>query len=305
MTLDDILSRPQFRRNAVFALLLSIFGLACTRYLILPIFEAQLKATPSQFLAKILEDLSTSITVTFVISIIVWWLTPKSAENAKVIVLDASELKREFKSALDRSDSWWFYGGCGRYFRSAVLSTMASRATADSSNKSLRAIILDPGNARLCEQHADYRAATSQGRNDGNWTTSRVKCELLATIVLCLRTQQSNGLLHLQISVSDRFSTFRADISNSSAIETREDPKAPALKCPESSDFYKALKTEYEMLARQSRQITDPDRVCRNVADVASLKYAVEKLDLPGVTVTAAEYNTILALINDPKNPHG
>jgi len=305
MTLDDILSRPQFRKNAVLILLLSIFALICSRYLILPIFEAHLKATPSQFVAKLLEDLSTSITVTLAISIIVWWLTPKSEENARVIVLDASELKREFKSALDRSDWWWFYGGCGRYFRSAVLNYMAARATADSSNKSLRAIILDPGNARLCEQHADYRAATSQGRNDGNWTASRVKCELLATIVLCLRAQQSNGLLHLQISVSDRFSTFRADISNSAAIETREDPKAPALKFPESSDFYRALKTEYEMLAKQSRNISDPDRVCKNVVDIVTLQDAIDKLALPGVAVTAAEYDAIWALINDPKNPHG
>lgn len=305
MTLDEILSRPQSRRYAIVLLLITAFAIGCARYFVLPHLEASFEFKSPPFLLKLLEDLSTSLTITIVLSLAIHWLKPKSADSAKIMVLDASEIRGEFKEALSSSDSWRFYGGCGRYFRSAVLSAMNKRATAESSEKTLHAVILNPGNAELCEEHASYRSSTNQGRLDGNWTASRVKCELLATIVLCLRTAQSNALLRLHISVSDRFSVFRADISDSVAIETREDPKAAALKIPLGSDFYKAFRTEFQMTEKQSFLIVDSQKLCKLVRDEQTLMRAITALAIPGVHVTAQENRDILSLINRPVNPHG
>ncbi len=304
MTLDEIFSRPYYRRLAIALLVALILLLAAIRYSFLPFLEPGLSQTYLQGFAKFLEDLSTSFVVTLVISLLVLLLTPRSTFSAKILVLDASELKREFTDALSRSDFWWFNGGCGRYFRSSVLSTMDQRATAESAGKTLRAVILNPGNPILCSQHALYRAATSQGRRDGNWTDSRVKCELVATIILCLRTGQRNGLLNITVYLSDRFSTFRADISSVSAIETREDPKAPALKSHADSDFYNALKTEFDILANQSYQVSDTTRVAMNVNDRATLEHAIQTLAIPGLIVEPGEFAQILSLIKKPINPH-
>lgn len=304
MTLDDVFSRPYYRRIAVVLMVFVILLLLVSRYFILPFFSPNLQLSFPQFFAKFLEDLSAALIGTLFLAVCVMVLTPPTQSSAKVEVLEASQLKREFSSALNQSDFWWFYGGCGRYFRSAVVSAMGKRASAEGT-KTLRAIILNPTNTVLCEQHANYRAATSRGIQDGQWTASRVKCELLATIVYCLKASQKNTLLKIELSISDRFSTFRADISSISAIETREDPKAPALKSPADSDFYKALKTEFDILAQQSSSVLDSGRKCLLVTDLTTLKQAVSSLMLPGLVVTAAEYLVILGLVKDPVNPHG
>lgn len=306
MTLEQLLDR-RATRNIFFALIaLAVIVLMGVRYFVLPDHDPSLSQGKLPFLAKILEDLSTTLIVTVAVTVLLKWLTPSRVRNSGATIIEPRELKYHFADALTSSNEWRFSGGCGRYFRSAVLKEMARRATLDSSHKAVTAIILNPENDALCEQHARYRAGTRRGKNEGIWTKTRVKQELLATIVLTKKSAYTSGLLRARILTSDHFSTFRVDISQACAIETREDPTAPALRSDSGSYFYDALADEHRLLAEQAREIVNGEAECHVVNDLSSLKAAIKAMDINLLALRLSDEDLagILELIHNATNPY-
>ena len=176
------------------------------RYFVLPKFDSNLTQGVLPVAAKLLEDTSSTIVVTVLVAAFLWWITPSRVRNSGLVAVEPRELKRYFSEALANSNDWKFVGGCGRYFRSAVLTGMSQRARQESTSKSVSAIILNPENDILCERHARYRAGTKRGANEGNWTKVRVKQELLLVVKRLARRPRVGPYVPLRVcSIIERF----------------------------------------------------------------------------------------------------
>lgn len=242
MTLEQLFDRSRTRTIFIWAVSTAVSLLLIVRYLALPYFDSSLTQGIVPLIAKLLEDISTTIVVTVLIAAFLWYITPPRVRNSGAIIVEPRELKAQFSEALANSSEWRFFGGCGRYFRSAVLTEMTRRARMESTSKSVSAIVLNPDNDALCEQHSRYRAGTRRGAHEGNWTKIRVKQELLATIIVTKTVAHREGLIDAHIYVSNHYSSFRVDISRNCAIETREDASAPALRSDSGSYYFSALR---------------------------------------------------------------
>lgn len=304
MTSEQQFAHKHDRRLAFWVIFFLIVSLLCIRYFVLPRFDASLTAGSLPLAAKFLEDFSTTIIVTGAMAWLVGIITPRRVKNAGIAVVGPRPLKGDFKTALAKSNSWQFFGGCGRYFRSAVLGEMSTRTRSESMSKRVSAIILNPENDSLCENHAQYRSGTRRGQDDGNWTKVRVKQELLATIVIAKRTADTFKLLDVDIYVSNHFSIFRVDISDIYAIETREDSTAPAIKTDQHTDYYTALREEYRVLQKQSMKIVKGEAECTKVVDLITLRDALAVMGLTQHGLDDSDLTGVLDIIKDPKNPY-
>lgn len=305
MTLEEILDKRQARSYFLAGVVLALFCLFAIRFWLIPSFNADLKLTGWQFFAKFTEDLTTGLIVSVAIAIFLWWIAPPKKENAGISLIPADDLKKTFANALKTSNGWSFSGGCGRYFRTAVMDAMAKRALADSFTVKVEAVILNPANQSLCAQHASFRTGTRRGQSEGGWTAEKVKQELLATLIVAKRKKHQNPLIDLTIRVSDHFSGFRVDIAEDYAIETREDPTAPALKCEGGLYYYQALVNEFHLLKEQSKPISGGEVECAAAKDEPSILAALGAMGLGAVSLTTQDVAAIMKAIQKPKNPYG
>ena len=285
---------------AVGLLLLLLFGV---RYYVLPLRDPNLSQGWMPLISQIIDNVSATLVVTLFLAAFLWWVTPPRMRQPEVVLVEPRELAAYFRKGLATSNDWRFSGGCGRYFRSAVISTMKERARAESTSKDLTAIILNPENDGLCERHATYRAGTRRGHAEGNWTRVRVKQELIATLVM-VKATSFRQLLDVKILVSDYFSSFRVDICQSFAIQTREDPTAPALRSEEGSYYYGAQMDEFRLLREQARVVEGGKLECTEVDDVESLKRALIAMNLTACSLSNPELAEIVKIVQSPENPY-
>ena len=304
VSIDSLFERAHTRRLFLTAVACMLAALLAVRYFVLPQFDPGLSRGPLPLTAQILDNVSTTIVVTLLVAAFLWWITPSPARQAGVSLVEPRELAGHFRHGLATSTTWLFFGGCGRYFRSAVLNTMKQRATAESTSKSVTAIILNSENQVLCERHARYRAGTRRGHTEGNWTSARVKQELIATIVTTKATSFSQGLLDVEILVSNHFSSFRVDISQSFAIQTKEDPRAPALRAEEGSYYYEAQMDEFRLLKEQATLVSGGECECANVSDVESLRRALTAMNLSSCQLSDPELAKVVDIVQNPENPY-
>ena len=304
MLIDSLFERVRTRNLLFMAVAGLLAVLLSIRYCILPRFDPSLSQGLVPLISQIIDNVSTTIVVTVLVTAILWWIAPPRARRAGVYLVEPRELPGHFHDGLATSATWRFFGGCGRHFRSAVLNTMKQRAQAESTSKSVTAIVLNPENEILCERHARYRAGTRRGQMEGNWTSARVKQELIATIVTTKATSFNQGLLDVEILLSDYFSSFRVDISQSFAIQTREDPTAPALRSEEGSYYYNAQMDEFRLLKEQSTLVRSGAPQCANVSDVQSLRRALTAMDLSSCQLSDPELTEVVRIVRNPENPY-
>lgn len=304
MTLEQLLDRGRTRSIFVWSIVVIVAFLLTIRYFVLPHYEPTLAQGGFPLAAKLLEDISATIIVTVLVAVFLWWITPSRVRNSGIEIVEPRELPRHFNEALVNSKDWRFVGGCGRYFRSAVLQEMTKRARQESTSKSVSAVILNPANDLLCERHARYRAGTKRGQKEGNWTKVRVKQELLATIVIAKAVAKRQGLIDVSIFLSDHHSSFRVDISTVCAIQTREDSTAPALRSDSGSYYFAALNDEYRIANEQAKRVDGGEAECDRVTDLASLKNAITALKLGGLSLNDAELEAVVKMVLNVSNPY-
>lgn len=304
MTLEQLLDRGRTRSIFLWSVSSVVALLLTARYFILPRFDPSLAQGGLPLAAKLLEDFSATIIITVLVAVFLWWITPSRVRNVGIEVVEPRELPRHFAEALLGSSEWRFAGGCGRYFRSAVLQEMSKRARRESTSKAVSAIILNPANDVLCERHARYRAGTKRGQADGNWTKTKVKQELLATIIVSKAVAHRQGLLDVRIFLSDHYSSFRIDISQVCAIETREDASAPALRSDSGSYYYTALIDEYRIALEQAELVVGGESQCDAVKDLPSLKTAIGAMGLNALGLTDSQLEEVVKLTMNVSNPY-
>lgn len=260
---------------------------------------------------KNLVDLSNGINFSFIstifIGLFIYFFTPKIMSESAIEIAEARQLGELFDEAFPTTKRWWYTGGCGRYFRTKTLPEMVKRTRTDSHHREIKVIILDPQDKDLCQAHANYRSSTASAKLEQEvWTINKVQNELYATIVTTLILKMQNHLLSVDLSLASRFSTFRLDLSDKYVIVTKEDRKAPAIKCSSKSYYYESYKAEILIIEKQSKPVKQiRNNTCKlgnlNKEDIKNILLEVELFDPP---LIEEDLEKIAKICNEGENPY-
>ncbi len=276
------------------------------RYLVLPRFDSSLDVSVVKLFASILDGFSISLLVTVIIGSFIFWLTPEIVKKSVMDVIDPKEIGPLLKKAIPVSRTWIYKGACGRYTRATTLPMMAQAARQAGIGRDIRIILLDPDNSLLCEEYATYRRSLKSARNGDAWTASKVKEEIVATVISALRYKHEEPLLRIDLHLANHFSAFRFDISDSYVVVTKEDSEAAGLKADQATYFYDSYVDDARLTERQSKRVfyskkvpLDGDLTADAVKEIALESNLVSQ---DGVRMLDLE--KILSYINCPKDPY-
>jgi hypothetical protein len=205
--------------------------------------------------AFVSQSLLASIITTFVLAVLILLLVPERQEFSREIIF-GKEIGTCLKSAMTSTNFWLHKGSSGRYLRAEVAPTLARTARDSSSTRELRVQILDPDNENVCKAYAEYRRGlASASRDDEEWSQTRVREELLATILKLYILKTDSPLLDVELFLTSSFSVFRIDLSSGEVVVTTEDARDPAFRFSNTSDFYDAYRNEFNFTEKQAREI--------------------------------------------------
>ncbi len=305
--MNEIL-RKRHTRNYFYALMLGVIILILIiRYFVLPVFYPNTAAELGDFLAFLFNGLVTSLLVTILIGSFMYWIQPKSINNAKIEIEDQKSLKEMFEIAFSSSEIWYYKGGCGRYFRTKTLPALAQIAREKSQSKEILVVILDPTDDELCRKHALYRGGmASQQIEKDKWDLSKVQSELFATIVSTIVTQANEPLLRLSISLCPHYSSFRIDLSDSYAVITKEDRNAPAIICHKGTYFYKSYKDEVILSLNQSKILKKIKEAKFKLSEIQdhNVKDILDEIGIMNSSVNQDMLERIAKICRDKDNPY-
>lgn len=305
--MNEIL-RKRHTRNYFYALMLGVIILILIiRYSVLPDFYPNTAAGLGDFLAFLFNGLVTSLLVTVLIGSFMYWIQPKSINNAKIEIEDQKSLKEMFDIAFSSSEIWYYKGGCGRYFRTKTLPALAQIAREKSQSKEILVVILDPTDDELCRKHALYRGGmASQQIEKDKWDLSKVQSELFATIVSTIVTQANEPLLRLSISLCPHYSSFRIDLSDSYAVITKEDRNAPAIICHKGTYFYKSYKDEVILSLNQSKILKKIKEAKFKLSEIQdhNVKDILDEIGIMNSSVNQDMLERIAKICRDKDNPY-
>lgn len=253
--MENILSKKHYRSSFYTLVVLILLFSIILRFLLLPKYDATLEASVIKFSASLLDGLVISLIVTTLIGSFVFWLTPEIFEKSVMDVIDPKEIGPLLKKAVTDTKTWTYKGACGRYTRATTLPSLASAAKHEGIGRDIRITILNPKNDLLCAEYATYRRSLKSANNGHPWTESRVKEEVIATIVSALRFKHEEPLLRIELYLIDHFSAFRLDISDQYVIVTKEDKEASGLRADSGTYFYDSYKDDVRLSERQSIKV--------------------------------------------------
>lgn len=305
--MHELLRKKHSRNSFITLFVIVVTLILLLRYAVLPYFYPPQSTDFGGFIATLLNGLFSSLTVTFLIGLFMFWIQPKPENYAKIEIAYPKELPELFNVAFLKTEIWYYKGGCGRYFRTATLPNMAKQARSKSQSKEILVVILDPTNIDLCEKHAIYRSGTaSQEIEIRPWTTEEVRAELFATIITTLITQAKEPSLRIKLSLCPHYSSFRIDLSDDYAIITKEDRNSPAIICHKGTHFYKSYKDEVILSLNQSRSVRMIDQVDFTLRDIdgTKVKSLLSDAGLDDNNLTPAFYDKVASLCKEAKNPY-
>ncbi|MBV1883884.1 MAG: hypothetical protein KUG82_19750 [Pseudomonadales bacterium] len=304
--MDSILNKRHYR-NAFYLLVALILMSALTlRFLVLPQFDTTLEASIPKFSASLLDGLVISLIVTIFIGSFVFWLTPKIFKKSVMDVIEPREIGPLLKKAVADTRSWTYKGACGRYTRATTLPSLASAAKHEGLGRDIRITILNPNNDQLCAEYATYRRSLKSANNSKLWTESKVKEEVLATIVSALRYKHEEPLLRIELYLIDHFSAFRFDISDQYVIVTKEDKEAAGLRADAGTYFYDSYKDDVRLSERQSIKVESQNKIpIGALLTKDSLHLLIREVDLVSEErLTSLNLESIVTAINSPEDPY-
>jgi len=174
--MNDILNKKYSRKIFLCTVSSIALILILCRYFLLPIIDQTIKTGWVIFFTNITDGLLVSLLVTVFIGVFLFWITPDEIKEAKIKISEPRELPELFDSSFPTTNLWWYKGGCGRYFRTKTLPQMASWARKNSHSREIIAVILDPSNNELCENHANYRRSTASSLLErSKWDAEKVR----------------------------------------------------------------------------------------------------------------------------------
>lgn len=225
------------------------------RFFVLPWLFASGSVDVEAALDQVVVDLLATVIAATVLGGAVVWLTRPSKKSTELRVVHPRDLRSLFEENLKGATSWMYSGSVGRWNRARVMPEMAAASRATNLSRSIIVNILDPRDADACAAYARYRSAVRTGRGE-DWSVTRVRCDLLATIVKAAVLCDQNPLLDIRIALKRSSAILRVDVSDEQLVMTREDPSEPGLVCDRGSYFYDALCENIKFERSQAHLIT-------------------------------------------------
>lgn len=305
--LNEILEKRHIRNWFFIIVALLVVGFLEIRYGYLPTQDNSLATGWTILFANIIDGIIVSIIATIFIGVFLFLITPEVVRKSSISIVEPRALPELFEKAFFSSEIWWYKGGCGRYLRTKTLPMMAKWARKSSHSREIRVIIIDPANDELCEAHATYRRSTASGQSEKTkWDAESVRNELYATIITTLIYQINEPLLRISLSLTCHFSTFRIDLSKEYVIITKEDRKAPALRCDSNTFFYQSYKDEIVLSQNQSKYVGK--LICATYVLKSITPEAVKKIlgqiGMMNPKLSEDSYNKIAQLCKEQLNPY-
>ena len=174
--------------------------------------------------------------------------------SAEVRVLPGSQVVSELRAARLSTDFWHFRGGTGTYLRPVTLPECDRLARQLRRDFSLYIEIIDPSDVDLCRLYANFRASVGPVE-DEEWSIERAQKEAYATILAACWFAQHSELMHIEVRLSNRMTTFRWDMSSESIIQTQENAAGQALLFPRGKTYYGYWRLELERSFAQAKKV--------------------------------------------------
>lgn len=297
--MDKILKHKALRRN----FFLTIGSILITLILSKIILDNFLY---KKILINLIDGLLVNIVTTLIIGLFLFYLTPKNTDTEQFKFLPTRELKSIFDLELRNSSIWKFKGGLGRYFRIQVIPFLSAEASRLHKSIEIIGIILNPNNPKLCTEYAKYRNTVQNFDYNTEWTCTKVKEELFATIIISLLYHQKQSLVNIELYVTDYFSPTRIDIASKSALLTKIDRNAPATQVSRDTYFYQSYEHEIVISKIQAEKVQylkkDYPSINKLIKeDVIEILKECGKYD---ESLDIESYQNVLKLIKEKNNPY-
>jgi hypothetical protein len=190
-------------------------------------------------------------------------------------VLLPQDIGQALRDMAANAPDYKIYVRTGRHFRAEILPLLIAKSVRDRQPINIEVILLDFRDAEICEKYAAYRKTASFDRH--LWDTAYVQKEVMATILaLSAAANEHAAMVHVDLLLSSRLSTFRIEGSSQDLVVTREDPKDMAPRYPRSDRDHAAFLTEFMWV----REAAKPVKKGKQASLPATLIEMFGKLDL-------------------------
>ena len=179
------------------------------------------------------------------------------AQSAEIQVLTGAQVGAELAAAREGTGFWRFRGGTGTFLRAVTLPECVRDARSSRRRLTVRIEIIDPCNPELCARYANFRNTLTTHPDAGGeeWTEERTRKEAYSTILAACWYQRRYALLDIAVSVSERMTTFRWDMSSRAVLLTQEDAAGQALLFTADKTYYRYWDVELGFSFAQARSV--------------------------------------------------
>ena len=209
------------------------------------------------FIRGALDALLSTIVVTAIVAISLWWLRPPPERLPTAFEVFPREISKKLKEVARSSEEWNYVGHTGRFVRNSIFPVLQEFSKSQGKYINVRMAILDPCDEELCQKYANYRnSGRTRNKSENDWTVIDVQSELIVTTVKSLQIDRAtSNRVKCEIRYRPFLSQFRFDASREQVLVTQEDQQEPAFQFVKGSRFFDHYQREIEMIWDQSRAL--------------------------------------------------
>jgi hypothetical protein len=201
-----------------------------------------------------LDNLLASTVSGTVLAVLILYLSRNDIVDAEVSVVEPRDIPRYLDFIRDHCHRYWFSGSVGQFARAVTLPELAKDSQTGDRQIELNLLLLDP-DSEACHNLAQFRAGLGSTFDDPNWTRTRVRNEVIATIVAAACWQQAQTNLRISVFLRSSFVLFRVDMSDKGAVITQGRAKEPAWFSKAGNSWFEAHQESVSLEAAQARQL--------------------------------------------------
>jgi hypothetical protein len=207
-------------------------------------------------------------------------------ETSAVRLLSGPEVDRVHADAHHETDQWLHKGGTGTHLRAVTMKECVEHARRSRRPIRMQVEIVDPDNASLCAEYAQYRASLASGKERAGeaWTADRVRKESLATVLAACWYRQRYSFLRIEVGLSSVMTTFRWDMCSQWVMISQE-PTASAMLFEKGRPHFRAFNRELVASFEQTRQVDVTRAKELTLSDEPSVDQTRELFALLGLTL--------------------
>jgi hypothetical protein len=311
MDWNDLLSR-RYAARWIFGLIAIVLVLLfATRFAVLPrIWPPREPLGPfdSTWANAALEGIDAAVSTLLTVGLtgaFLFLLVPKDVRDGRVVTVHPKDIDAELKATVPESREYFFRGRSARYFRSTILPLIEAGSRGTSATRVVWLLMPDPRDEPLMESYARYRNAAAFRGRAADWTAWDIQKEIVAAVVAFAAKSRSNPHLEFHIGLSRSFSILRVNMTDATAVLTRDDPKLPAFKAARGTVFYDSYREDIRLSIRQAGEVDLavlwPDDV---VVDAMSAATAVAALGFASAAADPAKVTEVVEAVNKVSNPY-